>query len=99
MFGDMGDNNRILDIDTLNSKGRHQSINKICVGHTVTDLNTKARENIPAKKLTSNSSQLFFNRLLDRFFINANLYRFNLYQYGVIKYSIFRDYCFVLDKG
>ena len=71
IFGDLGDKLRILDIDTLNSKGRHQSIDKICVRHTVTDLNTKARENTPTVNITSNSSQLFFNRVQNKFNFNA----------------------------
>ena len=48
IFDDMGENIRLPAIDSLYSKGRHHNINIICVGHTVTDLNTKARDNTPA---------------------------------------------------
>ena len=48
LFDDMGEDIRLLAIDSFYSKGRHHNINIICVGHTVTDLNTKARDNIPA---------------------------------------------------
>ena len=44
----MGENIRSPAIDSLYSKGRHHNSNTICLGHTVTDLNTKARENTPA---------------------------------------------------
>ena len=46
----MEDNIIIPVIDTLYSKGRHHNINIICVGHAVTDLITKARENTPASR-------------------------------------------------
>ena len=88
----MGDNITIPIIDTLYSKGRHHKINTICVGHTITDLNTKARENTPAIYPTSNGSQLFFNRVQNKFNVNASLYRFCHYQYGVIIYSNISDY-------
>ena len=48
IFDDMGENVRLPAIDSLYSKGRHHNINIICVCHTVTDLNTKARDNTPA---------------------------------------------------
>ena len=48
IFDDMGENIRLPAIDSLYSKGRHHNINIICVGHTVTDINTKARDNTPA---------------------------------------------------
>ena len=48
IFDDMGKNIRLPAIDSLYSKSRHHSTNIICVGHTVKDLNTKARENTPA---------------------------------------------------
>ena len=51
IFEDMGENIRLPAIVlpvSLYSKGRHQNINIICVGHTVTDLNNKARDNTPA---------------------------------------------------
>ena len=44
----MGENIRLPAIDSLYSKGRHHNINIICVDHTVTDLNTKSRDNTPA---------------------------------------------------
>ena len=55
IFDDMGENIRLPAIDSLYSKGRHQNINIIRVGHTLTDLNTKARDNTPAIYITSNS--------------------------------------------
>ena len=48
IFDDMGENIRLPAIDSLYSKGRHHNMNIICVGHSVTDLNTKARDNTPA---------------------------------------------------
>ena len=60
VFDDMGENIRLPAIDSLYSKGRHHNINIICVGHTVTDLNTKARDNTPAIYITLSSSQQFF---------------------------------------
>ena len=62
IFDDVGENIRLPAIDLLYSKGRHHNINIICVGHTVTDLNTKARDNTPAIYFTLNSSQQFFER-------------------------------------
>ena len=47
-FDDIGENKRLRAIDSLYSKGSHHNIKIICVGHAVTDLNTKAREHIPA---------------------------------------------------
>ena len=44
VFDDMGENIRLPAIDSLYSKGRHHNINIVCVGHTVADLNTKARD-------------------------------------------------------
>ena len=63
----MGENIRLPAIDSLYSKVRHHNINIICVGHTVTDLNTKARDNTPAIYITLNSSQQFFERVQDKF--------------------------------
>ena len=48
IFDDMGENIRLPAIVSLYSKGRHHNSNIIFVGHTVTDLNTKARDNTPA---------------------------------------------------
>ena len=98
IFDDMGENIRLPAIDSLYSKGRHHNINIICVGHTVTDLNTKARENTPAIYITLNSSQQFFERLQEKFKIDSNLYRFKHYNYGVINYNTISDYYIVLDK-
>ena len=49
IFDDIGENIRLPAIDSFCSKGRYHNINIICVGHTVTDLNTKARKNTPVK--------------------------------------------------
>ena len=76
IFDDMGENIRLPAIDSLNSKGRHHNFNIIYVGHTVTDLNTKARDNTPAIYITLNSSQQFFERVQEKFKIDSNLYRF-----------------------
>ena len=67
IFDDMGENIRLPAIDSLYSKGRHQNINIICVGHTVTDLNTKSRDNTRAIYITLNSSQQFFERVQEKF--------------------------------
>ena len=98
IFDDMGENIRLPAIDSLYSKGRHHNINIICVGHTVTDLNTKARDNTPAIYITLNSSQQFFERVQEKFKIDSNLYRFKHYNYGVINYNTISDYYIVLDK-
>ena len=45
IFDDMGENIRLPAIDSLYSKSRHHNFNIICAGHTVTDINTKARDN------------------------------------------------------
>ena len=55
IFDDMGENIRLPAIDSLYSKGRHHIIKIICVGHTVTDLNNKARDNTPAIYITLNT--------------------------------------------
>ena len=94
IFDDMGENIRLPSIDSLYSKGRHHNINIKCVGHTVTDLNTKATDNTPAIYITLNSSKQFFER--DK--IDSNLYRFKHYNDGVINYNIISDYYIVLDK-
>ena len=83
----MGENIRLPAIDSLYSKGRHHNISIICVGHTVTDLNTKARDNTPAIYITLNSSQQFFERVQEKFKIDSNLYRFKHYKYGKINYN------------
>ena len=98
IFDDMGENIRLPAIDSLYSKGRHHNINIICVGHTVTDLNTKARDNTPAIYITLNSSQHFFERVQEKFKIDSNLYRFKHYNYGVINNNSISDYYIVLDK-
>ena len=78
IFDDMGQNFRLPAKDSLYSKGRHHNINIVCVGHTVTDLNTKARYNIPAIYITLNSSQRFFERVQEKFKIDSNLYSLNI---------------------
>ena len=80
------------------SVGRYHNINIIYVGHTVTDLNTKARDNTPAIFFTLNSSQQFFERVQENFKVDSNLYRFKHYNYGVINYNTINDYSIVLDK-
>ena len=84
IFDDIGENIRLPAIDSLYFKGRHHNINIICVGYTVTNLNTKARDNTPAIYITLNSSQQFFERVQEKFKIDSNLYRFKHYNYGVI---------------
>ena len=74
IFDDMGENIRLQATDSLYSKGRHQNVNIICVGHTVTDSNTKARDTTPAIFITLNSSQQFFQRVQEKFKIDSNLY-------------------------
>ena len=98
IFDDMRENIRLPAIDSLYSKGRHHNINIICVGHTVTDLNTKARDNTPAIYITFNRSQQFFERVQEKFKIDSNLYRFKHYNYGVINYSTISDNYIVLYK-
>ena len=73
IFDDMEENIRLPAIDSLYSKGRHHNSNIIFVGHTVTDLNTKARDNTPAIYITLNSSQQFFERVQEKFKIDSNL--------------------------
>ena len=99
IFDDMGENIRLPAIDSLYSKGRHHNINIICVGHTVTDLNTKARDYTPAIYITLNGSQQSFERVQQKFKIDSNLYRFKHYNYGVINYNTISDYYIVLDKN
>ena len=70
----MRDNIRKLVVDNFYSSGRHHNINIISVGHTVTDLNFKARENAPSIFITSNSSHLFFERVKENFKIDSNLH-------------------------
>ena len=55
IIDDKAENIRLPAIDSLYSKGRHHNINIICVGHTVTDLNTKARDRTPAIYITLNN--------------------------------------------
>ena len=85
IFDDMGENIRLPAIDALYSKGRQHNINKKCVGHTVTDVKTKARDNTLSIYITLNSSQQFFERVQEKFKIDSNLYRFKNYRYGVKK--------------
>ena len=100
IFDDMGENIRLPAIDSLYSKGRHHNINRICVGHTVADLNTKARDNTPAIYIyiVLSSSQQFFERVQEKFKIDSNLYRCKHYNYGVINHISISDYYIVLDK-
>ena len=98
IFEDMGENIRLPAIVSLYSKGRHQNINIICVGHTVTDLNTKARDNTPAIYITLKSSQQFFERVQEKFKIDSSLCRFKHYKYGIINNNTISDYYIVLDK-
>ena len=44
-FDDVGDNIRMPVLDSFYSSGRHNNFNIISVGHTVTNLIVKAREN------------------------------------------------------
>ena len=97
-FDDMGENIRLPAIDSLYSKERRHNLKIICVGHTVTDLNTKARDNTPAIYNTLNSSQQFFERVQEKFKIDSNLYRFKHYNYGVKNYNTISDFYIVLDK-
>ena len=80
IFDDLGENIRLPAIDSLYSKGRHHNINIISVGQTVTDLNTKTRDNTPAIYIILNSSQQFFERVQEKFKIDSNLYRFKHYK-------------------
>ena len=57
IIDDLGENIRLQAIDSLYSKDRHHFFNIICVGQTVTDFNTKSRENTPALHITLNSSR------------------------------------------
>ena len=98
IFDDVGENIRLPAIDSLCSKGRHHNNNIICVGHTVTDLNTYAKDNTPAIYITLNSSQQFFERVQEKFKTDSNLYRFKQYNYGVINYNNISAYYIVLDK-
>ena len=88
---DMGENIKLPAIDSLYSKGRHHNINITCVGHTVTDLNTKATDNTPAIYSTLNSSQQFYETVQEKFKIDSNLYRFKHYNNGVINYNTISD--------
>ena len=63
VFDDIGAKIRLPAIDSLYSKGRHHNINTVCVGHTVADLNTNARDNTPAIYITLSSSQQFIERV------------------------------------
>ena len=63
IIDDMGDNIRTPVVDNFYSSGRHNNIDIISVGHTVTDLKVKARENTPSIFHTLNSSHLFFERI------------------------------------
>ena len=100
IFDDMGETIRLPAIESLYSKGRHRNINIICVGHTVTDLYTKAGDNTPALYIfiTRNSSHQFFERVQEKLKIDSNLYRFKDYKYGIINYNNISDYYIVLDK-
>ena len=98
IFVDMGENIRLLAIDSLYSKSRDHNIDIICVGHTVTDSNTKARDNTPAIYITLNSSQQFFERVQEKFKIDSNLYRFKHYNYGLKNYNTISDCYIVLDE-
>ena len=93
IFDYMGENIRLPAIHSLYSKGRHHIINIIFVGHTVTDLNTEARDNTQAIYFKLNSSQQFFERGQEKFKIDSNLYRFKHYNYVVINYKTRLLYC------
>ena len=85
-------------VDNFCSSGRHNKINIISVGHTVTDLNVKARDNSPSIFFTLNSSHLIFEKLQEKFKIDCNLHRFKHYKYGIVNNKIVHDYFIVLDK-
>ena len=95
IFDDIGENIRLPDMDSLHSKCRHHNMNIICVGHIVTDLYTKTRENTPALYVTLKSSRHIFERVQEKFKIDSNLYRFKYYKYGIINYSTIGDYYIV----
>ena len=76
----MGDNIRMPVVDNFYSSGRHNNNNIISVGHTVTELNVKAREISDSIFNTLNSSHLFFERVQEKFKIDCNLHRFKHYK-------------------
>ena len=84
IFDDMGDNIRLLVVDNLYSSGKQNNINMISVGHTVTDLNVKARENTPSIFINLNSSHLFFERVQEQFKFHSNLHRFKHHKYSIV---------------
>ena len=59
----MGKNIRLPFIDSIYSKVRHLNIYLQCLGQTVTDLNTKAKETTTMVYFTLNSSKHFFERV------------------------------------
>ena len=67
IFDDMGDNIRMPVVDNFYSSGRHNNINIISVGETVTKFNVMARENSPSVFNTLNSSHLFFEGVQGKF--------------------------------
>ena len=97
-YDDMGDNIRTPVVDNFYSSRRHNNINIISVGHTVTELNVKARENIPSIFITLNSSHLFFERTQEKKKTDCNMHRFKYYKYAIVNYNIVDDYYIVSDK-
>ena len=63
-------------VDNFYSSGRRNNINITSVGHTVTHLNVKARENSPSIFITLKSSHQFFERIQEKFKIDCTLHRF-----------------------
>ena len=98
IFDDMGDIKRIPAVDLLYTLGRHLKINITCVGHIVTELSPKVRDNSPSIFNILNSSHLSLERVQEKVKIDSNLYRFKHYKYGVINYSFIVLYM-ILDLG
>ena len=67
IFDDMGENIRLLNTDSLCSRGRHLNNEIICVCYRVTDLKTKTKGKTPIANITLNGSQQFFDREQEKF--------------------------------
>ena len=73
ILDDMGDSNRLPEVDELYSRRRQCNTNINSWRHTITDLSTKARDNTAVNYITWNSSHILNIRVQDKLKVDSNL--------------------------
>ena len=59
---------------------------------------SKSGDNTPLVFITLNNSQIFFERVQEKFKIDSNLYRFRHHEYGMLCYDFIGAHYIVIDK-